>query len=126
MGHDEGLWKLVLGRQSQAGWQGPQFPNASTNHWNSSETVIDCGNAGCLFRLDHDPSEQHDLANRERNRVARMLAEIRDANSSTFSPHRGWPDMEGACKVAKERYKGFWGPFLGLDVELTSKGALLV
>ena len=105
-----GLWKLLLGRQSQAGWTGLHSPNTSSA-WNSSTSVSDCG-AGCLFRLDVDPTEHVNLAEHELARVASMKASIVKHNTSTFSPHRGVPHMEEACKVALGSYGGFWGPFL--------------
>merc|ERR1712228_966340 len=110
----DGLWKLILGRQSQSGWQGPEFPNVSTRHWNSSEAIFDCGLEGCLFRLDRDPSEYTDLAQEEPVRAAAMLANLTRFNGSTFSPHRGQPDMAAACKAAIGRYHGFWGPFVDI------------
>merc|ERR1712039_582949 len=86
--------------------------NASTESWNSSASVFDCGPTGCLFRLDIDSSEHHNMVDHEPDRAARMLAAIKQSNASTFSPHRGQPDMETACRVALQQYRGFWGPFV--------------
>lgn len=113
----EGLWKLITGRHSESGWQGPMFPNASTFNWNSSKAIYECGSRGCLFRLDTDPSERYNLIDEEADRAARMLTTIQEVNRSTFSPMRGVPLMKEACKVSMERYKGFWGPFLDLEEE---------
>jgi hypothetical protein len=94
-------WKLLVGAVAQSGWQGPVFPNASTN-WMGSEAIVQCtyistynstyistynstynsttgglaaGNSGtngvrttskaklaCLYELNSDPNEIHDVA----------------------------------------------------------------
>lgn len=111
---DGGLWKLVLGRQSETGWQGPRYPNASTSEWNSSASIFDCGSGGCLYRIDLDPSEHNDLYNEEPARAKAMKARIQQLNVSTFSPNRGVEQLSRACSVAKDRYRGFWGPFVDI------------
>lgn len=64
-------WKLLLGDVPMGGWQGPRFPNASTDtHCFDSLSALaskepipcapaclciaHCGDAGCLFNLDTD------------------------------------------------------------------------
>ena len=91
--------------------QGVKYPNASTYEYNSSASVFDCGLRGCLFRLDEDPSEEHDVAAQHPDRAAQMAKAIREFNSTAFSPHRGSPQLAAACSAA-ERYGGFWGPFI--------------
>ena len=51
------IWKRLEGEISTAGWTGPQCPNASfkTPGHGSCKPF-------CLFRLDTDPGEHHDLA----------------------------------------------------------------
>merc|ERR1719221_1122094 len=101
------------------GWQGPFFPNASTaasDVFNLGE-VGDCGDRGCLFRIDQDPSEYVDLVDIELTRAAEMLAIIRKLNTTTFSPDRGPGEghveaIDDACKAAGHVYNGFWGPFV--------------
>jgi arylsulfatase I/J len=123
-GEGRGIWKLLLGKSPMNGWQGPKFPNASTakDAFNFTNTVFDCGAEGCLFRVDQDPSEHHDLSGHANQtaRMARMMAAMVVANSTTFSPDRG--EGEGdkhiteACDAAIGRYGGFFGPFLNLTL----------
>jgi hypothetical protein len=41
---------------------GPHYPNSSTNFDSqAAEYVLHCGD-GCLFELESDPIERHDLA----------------------------------------------------------------
>jgi arylsulfatase B len=107
-----GLWKLLVGPIPMDGWQGPFFPNASTMQWAAESSIRECEPA-CLFELEEDPTEHHDLAAERPLRTQRMLRMVRSINesSSTFSPDRGTPDVEGACAAAMEQHGGFWGPW---------------
>ena len=111
-----GLWKLLLGRNPMNGWQGPLYPNASTAHdqW-SFNSIFDCGEAGCLFRLDEDPTEHDDRRGSMPHLAAELLDTIRQLNATTFSPYRGpgeaTQDTHAACAAA-ERYGGFFGPYV--------------
>ena len=116
MGAGKGLWKLLTGRTPMNGWQGPLFPNASTPHWLwSFNEIFDCGEEGCLFRLDEDPTEQTDLRLAQPAIAAAMLDQLRTLNQTTFSPYRGPGEQNGvvaaACDAARG-YGGFFGPFL--------------
>ena len=98
------------------GWQGPCYPNSSTpsTQWSFNE-IFDCGEEGCLFRLDEDPTEHTDLRDAERDIATAMLAEMRELNKTTFSPYRGPGEQNrnvaDACAAAA-RYGGFFGPFI--------------
>ena len=48
---------------------------------------------------------------------ARLLAELRAAQETVYSPNRGADDGT-ACKKALGDYGGYWGPFLHLDDRL--------
>jgi arylsulfatase B len=116
---DEGLWKLLVGANPMNGWQGPRYPNLTTAHdqW-SFNSIGDCGEQGCLYRLDTDPAEHTDRAESMPELRAQMLANLANLNQSTFSPYRGPgeadKDVAAACMAAKDRYGGFFGPFLSL------------
>jgi len=114
-----GLWKLLIGPIPMDGWQGPHYPNASTLAWAAEASIRNCG-GGCLFNLDVDPTEHQNLAIEQPERVQSMLATIRRHNSTAFSPDRGKPDYEGACRAAMERYRGFWGPWRGITARAPS------
>ena len=107
-----GIWKLLIGNNPEDGWQGPKFPNSSKADFTTGK----CGHTGCLWRLDTDPTEHHNLVAQESDRAARMLATIKAVNKTTFSPDRGEGEQDGhieeACDAAIKQYGGFFGPFL--------------
>jgi hypothetical protein len=109
-------------------------------HAFSFQWVHDCGETGCLFRLDQgtptavgrgmlqylshvmvmqrwaDPTEHVDLIHENATLAAKMLATLKVHNASTFSPYRGPgeqnKDVAAACDAAIHRYGGFFGPFV--------------
>ena len=113
----ERLWKLLVGRESQAVWQGPEFPNATTATQPPAEKMFgDCGFApGCLFELRSDPTEHVDVAAAHPDVVARLQARLSSANATVFAPLR--PRSAKACEASLSKYKdpryefGWWGPF---------------
>ena len=104
------------------------YPNASTKRSDftfSSAFIAHCGAGGCLFRIDTDPNETRNLLSTAPNasvakRVQRMMADLQDYNKTAFSPERGPGEADknvvnAACKVALERYEGFFGPYVDLS-----------
>jgi hypothetical protein len=79
-----GLWKLLLGNVRAAAWQSESFPNATTGFFPTQ----DCG-GGCLFKLQSDPSEYHDVAAAQPGLVTKLKAAIAAAQATAFSPDRG-------------------------------------
>ena len=114
-----GLWKLL--REPvipMNGWQGPSFPNLTVSTDYSKDLGRECAD-GCLFQLDADPTEHHDVSADPANaaRVKKMGALLKKLNASAFTPDRGTgPDFEASCEAAHERWGGFWGPFVDVDV----------
>ena len=54
-------YKLILGTQLYGFWQGPVYPNASTNKKDQKNpATVDCV-SGCVFDILKDPTEQTDL-----------------------------------------------------------------
>ncbi len=113
---DGTTYKLLIGNHSEAMWTGPIFPNSSSraSDWNA---WIDCGDAGCLFNLDNDPSEHTNLANELPDLAVAMRKRISVINATVFSPVRGPRDPK-ACEVAQTMYGGYWGPFVGEERKL--------
>ena len=106
-----GLWKLVAEpRIPMNSWQGPFFPNSTATAF---ETTYEFGcKDGCLFKLDVDPTEHHDLAKHEPALLESMKRQIAAHQKTAFSPSRGTPQLEAACSAAMNDWKGFWGPWL--------------
>ena len=78
----------------------------------------DCGEKGCLFRLDRDPTEHVDLIGENASVAEELLQLIETHNKTTFSPYRGPgeqnKDVAAACTAAVDRYGGFFGPFVNV------------
>lgn len=118
---EQGIWKLLLGKQTMDGWQGVLYPNTSTAKdafTFTDEFTHDCGDAGCLFRIDTDAAEHHDLRNAFDARADQMLTAIVAHNHTVFSPDRGPGEQDGhiteACSAAVVHHRGFFGPFVNL------------
>jgi len=106
----QGPWKLLIGPISQNGWQGPIFPNISTN-WLSGQNPLRCGLNGCLFNIRDDPTEHFDVAAQQPVIRSQLVARIAELQKGVFSPDRGVADPL-ACRTATTKYGGFWGPWL--------------
>ena len=100
-------YKLILGKQASAFWQGPEYPNSTTYPAGSEN----CGTAGCLYNVFTDPTEHDEISGSNPTIVADLLKLINDAQKTVFNPDRGTDDGT-ACEVAFSKYGGFFGPFL--------------
>jgi len=136
-------FKLLIGVQKYSGWTGHLYPNCSSirslmdgngpafcdmkvygrvmepttsdpayqhkQYWEE-----DCGDKGCLFNLEQDPSEHHNLAfNSEYDgKRQELLNKLRDFNQTAFRPNRGSGSV-AACN--QSWFNGhFYGPFADL------------
>ena len=100
-------YKIITGRVNQAGWTDLQYPNMT----NPAKTVLDCGDAGCLFNIVQDPEECVNLAQKEPVTLKMMQQKLAKYQATYFNPNRGNAGP-GACTTALNTYRGFWGPFL--------------
>lgn len=100
-------WKLLYGKQSMAIWQGPVYPNSTVYPSGS----LDC-NAGCLFNVFDDPTEQNEVSKDHPQIVHDLDALIKQEQQTVWNPDRGTGDDNLACNVAFASHKGFMGPFL--------------
>jgi len=107
-------WKLLLGDVPMSGWTGPSFPNASSMAHDFTHSVTDCA-AGCLFDVESDRAEHHDVAADHPETVARLTARLAAVEATAWAPHRG-TEQRAACDAAAGRYHGFYGPFADLVV----------
>jgi arylsulfatase B len=115
-----GRYKLVVGVQPMNMWQGPVYPNATGSQPmfpdidSKHNFDYDCGPSGCLFDVFADPTEQVDLALQLPETRKELLDRLAELNKSEFKPDRGSPSLS-ACIVAKLKYNGFYGPFIGVS-----------
>ena len=66
------------------------------------------------YNIFDDPYEYTNLASdpAHSDTLKSMQAKLADANTRFFDPVRGGNKDGLACKVAKEKYGGYYGPFL--------------
>jgi len=105
-----GEYKLLLGPVAENGWQGPFYPNISTN-WDSGLSIEICGTAGCLFNIIEDPTEHNEISAKFPEVVASLKTRMAAIEKTVFKPDRGTVDPQ-ACQAALNTYKGYWGPWL--------------
>ena len=65
------------------------------------------------YNIFDDETEQEDIAKREPVILARLIKRLEELEASAWTPNRGSPTTE-ACNAARQLYKGFYGPFVGL------------
>ena len=100
--------KLVLGEQFYGFWQGPLYPNVTTNH-SAFDEFVDCGR-GCVFNIATDPGETVDLAVSQPDLLESLRARFFELNATQFNA-----PMLGAnaqmCKAYTAAHGGFLGPY---------------
>ena len=107
-----GDYKILQGNVAQAGWTGPQYPNL-TNPNGGIAVVEHCGDSGCLYNIKDDPEEHVNLASKMPDLLKEMQQKLAKYQATYFNPKRGGqPPI--ACQMVKEKYKGFWGPFISV------------
>jgi len=106
---DKGLWKILTGDIQQAMYTGPHYPNSTTDEV-SNRFVGHCGN-GCLYELHSDPLETANLAASQPAKLKWLHEKLENYEKSAFNPDRGSTNA-AACRHAKLKYAGFWGPFV--------------
>ena len=88
-------------------WQGPVYPNATTDHKN--EPAVDCGD-GCLFNIREDPSEYNDLAEKEPSRLQEIRKRFFELSETAFEAPE-MPINNSLCEKYLESHRGFLGPY---------------
>jgi len=115
-----GRYKLLLGKQAGAGWDGPLFPNASSPSNDPHGEVLDCGATGCLFNVGGDDAGEHaDLAASLPAVAAALRARLAELAKGFFTNADGAPrlrcahnaslslEKECACDRAERLCGGF-------------------
>ena len=90
------------------------YPNATTYTDPIANHNYKCPDSGCLFDLVNDKEEHHEVSAANPDVVATMKAELEKQAKTIYSvPHTNDP----ACnKAAHERWGGFYGPWLELEL----------
>eukprot|EP00054_Salpingoeca_dolichothecata_P015286 m.87747 g.87747 ORF g.87747 m.87747 type:complete len:551 (+) comp21420_c0_seq3:56-1708(+) len=96
-------------------WMGVYYPNITESP--KCDRAENCPNGGCLYNVFDDPSEHINLSDDPSHSdvLKQMQALLAEEQKGFFNPDRTGGDKNLAGKIAKERYGGFWGPFLHLD-----------
>ena len=104
-----GDFKLVVGMQFYGFWQGPVYPNITTNH-SVFDRHVDCG-LGCVFDIRSDPGETNDLAQINPGLLAKLRAQFLKMNATQWNVPVCPKDPE-ACQAYVAANDGFFGPYL--------------
>ena len=116
-------WKFLAGNQIGAGWEGPTFPNASSQAHDPYQLHLDCPDTGCLFDLEADPTEQVDVAAQHPDVAAALAARVAVLAPSFYSNNETGVDnplcagkpakMPCACFLAMpgQLWDGYFGPY---------------
>ncbi len=113
-----GRWKLLIAPQAPSFWQGPKFPNSS-----SKEMTQTACQEGCLFDVEQDLTEHHNLYQEHPEIVVKMMKKLEDEQTMFFENKDSFPtscpilkpDQQCPCWMAHHRYGGFLGPYALLD-----------
>jgi len=87
----------------------PVFIGGQLEDYDELTYTIDCGKFGCLYNIETDPGEHHDVAKDHPELREQLLNELMFLNMSTFLPNRGEPSF-ASCETAIDQ-GGFYGPF---------------
>jgi len=107
-------WKLIRGAMPilLSCWPGPTTPNASDS---GEKCETQCGQEGCLFNINDDPTEHFDVKDNQPE-VYKDIMERALVWDKTQIESDIWlnTDME-AVSVAHGRWGGVWGPWMSDD-----------
>lgn len=127
-----GNWKLIganphnasdaTGKGSKvayACWMGPRYPNGSADpKCYSKQDCVTTG--GCLYNVNNDPSEHHDLAMAQPTKLRELQLRLATLQPTVFNPDRGFDDGT-ADRFARDVHGGFWGPFIGWEASAAAQ-----
>lgn len=105
-------FKLLTGVWGGGFWQGPFFPNASTNEGHDD---LDCGTTAapkCLWNVFDDPTEHVNLIDQFPDIATALAKRLDELQAGVFSPNRGPSLAKLACNTSNQKWGGFVGPFL--------------
>ena len=110
-----GKYKLVRGDPLRA-YSSRQYN--SYNGWagvDLNASISPCSDVPCLFNIERDPEERHDLSQQEPHVLARMVARYDELRGSEVSLERsglcpaGLPSVDGCTS---NRNSGLWSPWI--------------
>ena len=105
-----GDFKIIIGMQYYGFWQGPIYPNATTNH-STFDIHVDCG-LGCLFNIKTDPAETRDLAKINPGLLQDMRERFFHLNTTQYDAPK-CPKGGNSCEAYVKQHDGFFGPHVG-------------
>eukprot|EP00056_Hartaetosiga_gracilis_P011502 m.174809 g.174809 ORF g.174809 m.174809 type:complete len:418 (-) comp13510_c0_seq9:1203-2456(-) len=103
-----GPFKFLRGIQDLSFVPGIHMPNSSDTWMNQS---ISCF-PGCLFNLEMDPYELHDVASEYPLVIDSLYALANEAIADSYQTPGSMLEDPAASATAENDYHGFWGPWL--------------
>ena len=110
----QGPWKLIVGPTYAASWYGQFTPNASSApHASQQKGPWAQCLPGCLFNVERDPTEHHDLAASEPQVLQRMQARFKELEKEYHPPVLPPPPLFDAFCHAASDHSQFTAPYCG-------------
>ena len=107
----QGKYKLIKQKQSDASWYGQFSPNQSWTS-NSSAVYACSANAPCLFDIENDVTEHHDLSKQLPDVVQQLTELFNSYNNQYHPPKNSPPNQQSAWCSAIAANKGFVVPWV--------------
>lgn len=99
-------------KMTESAWGGERYPNASTSRDAIGDHSIVCGDTGCLFNVNEDIREEHEISAKNPELVSELQLLLDEEASTIWSqPHGNDPKCR---ETAWSRYGGYFGPWLEL------------
>mmetsp|Transcript_43826 Transcript_43826/g.103630 ORF Transcript_43826/g.103630 Transcript_43826/m.103630 type:complete len:536 (+) Transcript_43826:74-1681(+) len=124
----QGKYKIIVGMEWFNLWPGEYYPTEEDETHRPSAPghgmnyTLNCGKTGCLFNVFDDPHEKNNLASAQPALLETMRSRLHHLNKGFYNPNRG-KESTMACKIAAEKYGGFYGPFILDDATVAERSA---
>jgi arylsulfatase B len=146
----QGKWKFMMGKFTNAARPGRIYPDTQItgrpihvtpvsveqfeanfpgsapyivqlNQFLNQDSIVDCGDDGCLYNVEIDPYEKINVASSFTKIRKMMKARLIQLNQKNYNPNRGIQcntNSDSCCNRLWKTYRHGYGPFVGLDNEL--------
>jgi len=110
-------YKIIAVTQAQSFFQGPKYPNKTSDFVYNDNLALNCGNqavspytGACVFNIFEDPGETTNIADTiSPTKLNELKTRLDNCQADVYSPDRGVPE-EQTCVTSDEFYAGAVGP----------------
>jgi len=125
--------KLMVGTITEAGWEGPHYPNATSGDHEVTSIKMECGTpspngtGGCLFNVSVDMTEHDNIAAAHPDIVQFLYNRLQTLKKGFWENSEKGIDacpknitIPCGCWMANAKYGGFFGPYQEVTLDGTS------